>query len=147
MNIEFPRQKSKLWRYVSRLLFIIGVGYLFAWVYVLVLFSGILQPSALQGINRADEIFVALEQYRQVVGQYPTKLEKLVPNYVNQVPNAGLWYEYRYHTCTDATRYVLDFSARGHMQCRFSGNRQEWQCIDSVLPLPPVAVASACLDE
>lgn len=146
MQMNPSEQVQSRWRFGRVLLMIIGVGYIFVFIGFLIWFTGIAQPSAAQGAKRADEILLALEQYRQEQEKYPTHLEKLTPDFIEQIPSAGWWYGYHYHVCTGGARYILYFPADGQSHCLFTSHTQEWQCIQSGWSVPPLVLGNACLD-
>lgn len=89
MPMNPSQQAQSRWRFAPVLLVMIGIGYIFVFTGFLIWFTGIAQPSAAQGAKQAHEILIALEQYGQEQGKYPTHLEKLTPDFIEQIPSAG----------------------------------------------------------
>lgn len=145
---EDPRldQRPKL-RCAAMLLLATGIGQFFMCIAGLLLYVGVTVPTPTQGYRRADPIIVALEQHRQGWGKHPTKLENLVPDFLDQIPTAGLWYEYRYRVCKEGVGYLLYFSARGEETCGFFSKDAEWQCVYTDSSLPRFFWETPCHEE
>jgi len=71
-------------------------------------------PSAQQGQQHAAPLMDALERYRQDKGEYPERVDILVPTYLAAVPQAGWRYPYTYIVCPNRAAYLLGFRPGGH---------------------------------
>jgi hypothetical protein len=89
-----------------------------------------------QGQERASELLVAMEEYRQDIGRYPSGLSELVPDYLPAVPRPAWRYEYYCKVDQQGTKYFLYFrQARdADNYCGYSSEAKEWMCTDSVPP-------------
>ena len=89
-------------------------------------------PSAEQGQQRADDIIIALEVYRQAYGKHPADLEQLIPDFLPQIPRPAWEYEYYYDVCPEGIGYGLSFRLGGSDDyCGFNSETAKWTCTDS----------------
>lgn len=89
-----------------------------------------------QGQEHAGELLIALEQYEQDNGKFPTSVEDLVPAYLSAIPRPARRYKYTYDVCSDSTGYILYFRLAGSNDewCGYSSGTEEWKCTDSIPP-------------
>lgn len=89
-----------------------------------------------QGQERAKDLLIALEQYRQFTGYYPASLTQLTPDYLSAVPRPAWRYTYDYQTRSQGTEYVIYFREGDDADnyCGYSSEAKQWRCTDSVLP-------------
>ena len=57
--------------------------------------------------NRSEKLITAIEQYKTKNGTYPDKLEKLVPEFIEEIPNTGLagYPKYEYSLASEKSTY------------------------------------------
>ena len=104
--------------------------------YLYVAFYAVDGPSLEQGRERAGELLVALEKYKEARGRYPPAIEALVPEHLASIPRPAWRYRYTYEACTDGTGFTLFFPQRGTSDgwCGYSSGPGEWKCTDSLPP-------------
>jgi hypothetical protein len=142
------RPRGQFRQYLPIALLLFALPLLIATAILLVAWFRLDAPSFDRGSQRAAALIAALEHYRQVTGEHPRNLETLVPDYLEQIPNAGWRYPYEYGVCrTTGVGYVLYFPTNQQRYCGYLSNEATWQCIDSTWLPPWFLIERPCQSE
>lgn len=98
--------------------------------FVLVLFLGI--PPMEDMKNAAAPVIAALDKYRSVKGGYPDSLDKLVPEYISEMPGckpSTQQPQMHYWLSEDSGEYILSCTVLVYMRHSYSSDTKQWRHI------------------
>ena len=77
--------------------------------------------------ERAKPIIDALLEYERIHGTFPTRMQGLVPRFIDSIPLTISGEDYFYST-NSVDGFVLSFTVKPRFGCGYTYQAKEWEC-------------------
>lgn len=93
------------------------------------------KPSAEEGQQKANDLIIAIEQYKNDTGNYPSDLTLLVPKYLLAIPKPAWNAQYEYKLQSNGNEFIIYFDVGLSFDgdyCEYSSRTRSWYCSDKI---------------
>lgn len=93
------------------------------------------KPTTKEGQQKANELIMALEQYKNDTGSYPSELGSLVPDYLSAIPQPTWSAHYSYELQPNEDEFIISFDVGISFDgdyCEYNSRTKNWHCSDKI---------------